>query len=157
MAVDIGEPKHVVQAFVEEGGLTFPTVLDESGAVAREYRLQGHPTSFFIDREGAIRKRHIGPMSESIFEEILGELLGEKSSELEGVSLAPVSLLSEKVRGAPSMVRETYRFAIANPDALSNIPCYCGCGGVGHQSNLDCFVQQVNADGSVVLDDHAFG
>ena len=157
MAVDIGEPKDVVQAFVEEGGLTFPTVLDESGAVAREYRVQGHPASFFIDREGVIRKRHSGQMSESILEEILVELLGEKSSEPEGVSLAPVSLLSEKVREAPSVVREAYRFAIANPDALSNIPCYCGCGGVGHQSNLDCFVQQFNADGSVVLDDHAFG
>jgi hypothetical protein len=155
--VDIGEPQDVVQAFVEEGGLTFPTVLDESGAVAREYRLQGHPTSFFIDREGVIRKRHSGQMSESILEEILVELLGEKNSEPEGVSLAPVSLLSEKVREAPSVVREAYRFAIANPDALSNIPCYCGCGSVGHQSNLDCFVEQFNTDGSVVLDDHAFG
>ena len=155
--MDIGEPKDVVQAFVEEGGLTLPTVLDESGAVARAYRVQGHPTSFFIDREGVIRKRHSGQMSESIIEEVLVELLGEKSPELEGVSLAPVSLLSEKVREGPAVVRKAYRFAIANPDALSNIPCYCGCGGVGHQSNLDCFVQQVNADGSVVLDDHAFG
>lgn len=155
--MDIGEPKDVVQAFVGEGGLTFPTVLDESGAVAREYRVQGHPTSFFIDREGVIRKRHSGQMSESILEETLVELLGEKSSELEGVSLAPVSLLSEKVREAPSVVREAYQFAIANPNTLSKFPCYCGCGDMGHQSNLDCFVQQFNADGSVVLDDHAFG
>lgn len=154
--MDIGESKDVVQAFVAERGLTFPTVLDESGAVAQEYRLRGHPTSFFIDREGVIRKHHIGPMSESLFEKVLGELLGEKGSEPEGVSLAPVSLLSEKVKEAPSVVREAYRFAIANLDTLSKIPCYCGCGAVGHQSNLDCFVDQVNADGSVVLDDHAF-
>ena len=78
-------------------------------------------------------------------------------SGIESVSLAPVSLLSEKVSGAPWVVKQAYRFAIANPDTLSNFPCYCGCGSMGHQSNLDCFVQQFNADGSVVLDNHALG
>ena len=78
-------------------------------------------------------------------------------SGIEGVSLAPVSLLSEKVSGAPWVVKQAYRFAIANPDTLSNFPCYCSCGSMGHQSNLDCFVQQFNADGSVFLDNHALG
>lgn len=73
------------------------------------------------------------------------------------VTLAPESLLSDKVKTAPPVVREAYRFAIANPDTLSQFPCYCGCGAMGHGSNLDCFVDQFNEDGSVVLDNHAFG
>jgi hypothetical protein len=71
------------------------------------------------------------------------------------LKLIPVSALSDKVRAAPDVVRDAYRFAAANPDILSKIPCYCGCGAEGHQSNLACYVKQVNADGSVVFDDHA--
>lgn len=73
------------------------------------------------------------------------------------VELAPVSLLSAKARSAPPIVQEAYRFAVANPEVLSQYPCYCGCGNMGHGSNLDCFVQEFREDGSVVFDDHAFG
>lgn len=55
------------------------------------------------------------------------------------------------------MVQEAYRMAIANPEILEKYPCYCGCGKMGHQSNLDCFVHDVNPDGSIVFDDHALG
>lgn len=72
------------------------------------------------------------------------------------VELAPVSQLSQKVRTAPAVVQEAYRFAIANPDILEQIPCYCGCGAMGHQSDLDCFVESFNPDGSVVFGYHAF-
>jgi hypothetical protein len=69
------------------------------------------------------------------------------------IQLAPVSQLPEKVRAAPVVVQEAYRFAIANPEVLSQIPCYCGCGAMGHESDLDCFIEELNPDGSVA----AFG
>ena len=72
-------------------------------------------------------------------------------------ALAPESALPTKIREAPPSVREAYRFAIANRDILKQIPCYCGCGGEGHESNLDCFVREFNSDGTIVFDDHAFG
>ena len=52
---------------------------------------------------------------------------------------------------------EAYRFALANPDVLKQIPCYCGCGVVGHTSNYDCYVAEINDDGSAILDSHGFG
>ena len=73
------------------------------------------------------------------------------------IQLASVSQLSDKVKEAPPVVQEAYRFAIANPDALSKFPCFCNCGNMGHESNLDCFVSEINADGSVVFDYHALG
>ena len=73
------------------------------------------------------------------------------------IELAPASLLTGKYAQAPPVVSGAYRFAIANQDLLSQVPCYCGCGGMGHGSNLDCFMQGVNPDGSIVFDDHAFG
>lgn len=73
------------------------------------------------------------------------------------VTLAPESALPEFVRGAPPKVKEAYRFAIANPDVLRAFPCYCGCGSVGHKSNLDCYIKTIRPDGSMEFDDHSFG
>jgi hypothetical protein len=52
----------------------------------------------------------------------------------EDLTLAPVSALPDFVRDGSSQVKEAYRFAIANPDVLSVIPCYCGCGAIGHKN-----------------------
>jgi len=74
------------------------------------------------------------------------------------LSLAPESDLPDFVKGQPAQVKIAYRFAMANPDVLSQFPCYCGCGNVGHKNNLDCYVKSFNSDGTVAeFDTHAFG
>ncbi|MEJ5199736.1 MAG: PCYCGC motif-containing (lipo)protein [Anaerolineae bacterium] len=73
------------------------------------------------------------------------------------VKLADVAALPEQVRRAPAAVRTAYQFAAANPDALANVPCYCGCGAIGHKSNLACYVKEFSADGRPVFDSHALG
>ena len=62
-----------------------------------------------------------------------------------------------EVQSAPVSVREAYQFASANPDVMKNIPCYCGCGNVGHTSNYDCYVSNVNKSGDITFDNHALG
>lgn len=48
-----------------------------------------------------------------------------------------------------------YQAAGKSMELLQWIPCYCGCGDhAGHRSSLNCFVKQVNQNGSVVWDDH---
>ena len=71
--------------------------------------------------------------------------------------MAPVSQLSPTAQKAPTRVREAYQFAVANPDLMKQIPCYCGCGAMGHTSNYACYVKEVKPDGSVNFDDHALG
>ena len=66
-------------------------------------------------------------------------------------------MLPAEMQSAPTTVRESYQFAVANPDALKNVPCYCGCGAMGHTSNYSCYVKQVQNDGKVVFDSHALG
>ncbi|MDF2658090.1 MAG: lipoprotein [Paenibacillus sp.] len=52
-------------------------------------------------------------------------------------------------------IRIAYRVAAQAADVLRSMPCYCGCGeSVGHKSNEDCFIQEIDSDGSVVWDDH---
>lgn len=74
LAVDFQESEDVVRPFVQELGLTFPILLDETGDVARDYRVLGLPSSYFVDREGTIRQVHIGAMSEEFMETTLGEI-----------------------------------------------------------------------------------
>ena len=78
------------------------------------------------------------------------------SAEAES-QLASVSQLPQAVRIAPTVVQEAYQFAIANPETLAKFPCYCGCGNMGHESNLHCFIKEFNPDGSIVFDYHALG
>lgn len=87
----------------------------------------------------------------------VGAAAGCSEGQQRELVLAPPAALPNVVRSAPPVVQEAYRFAIANPEALNTIPCYCGCGGVGHTSNLDCYVREFRADGSVALDNHALG
>ena len=73
--MDIGEKRATVQAFVQQQGLTFPTLLDKTGAVSKGYRVLGIPTSFFISREGVIQAQHTGPLSESLIRKYLTQIL----------------------------------------------------------------------------------
>lgn len=66
LSVNIGEKQGEVQAFAEARKLTMHVLLDEDGSIARTYRVSGIPVSFFIDREGVIRARHLGPLSEML-------------------------------------------------------------------------------------------
>ena len=68
---------------------------------------------------------------------------------------APIGDMPPEVHAAPEVVQEAYQFAAANPDVLEQLPCYCGCGGMGHTSNYACYVAEENADGSLVYDGHA--
>ena len=83
-----------------------------------------------------------------------GSAAPESGHELHMASLAD---MPPDVQSAPVTVQQSYQFAVANPDVLQHIPCYCGCGAVGHTSNYDCYVAGANADSSTRFDPHALG
>jgi hypothetical protein len=80
---------------------------------------------------------------------------GQQSSD--PIHLAPMTDMPANVRAAPVNVQEAYRFAAVNPDTLTHIPCYCGCGAIGHTSNYACYVSGKKDDGSLAFDEHALG
>ncbi len=73
------------------------------------------------------------------------------------MGLADHSKLPEFARSAPTAVQEAYLFAIAHPEDLAHQPCYCGCGSMGHESNLHCFIEDIAEDGTISFDTHALG
>src|SRR5574342_83735 len=72
-------------------------------------------------------------------------------------AMAPLTGMPMDVQNAPVVVRQAYQFAAANPDVMKQMPCYCGCGQMGHTSNYACYVAEAAADGAITYDPHALG
>jgi hypothetical protein len=81
------------------------------------------------------------------------------TSSSDEVHLAMLALdqMPMDVQSAPVAVQEAYQFNTANPDIMDDIPCYCGCGDIGHTSNYDCYVSSVDDKGKITYDNHALG
>ncbi|MFN3332280.1 MAG: PCYCGC motif-containing (lipo)protein [Caldilinea sp.] len=73
------------------------------------------------------------------------------------IVLAADDALPAFLNAATPRVRDAYRFAVANPSTLEQIPCYCGCGKMGHTSNLSCYISSATVGGAIVYDEHANG
>ncbi|MBC8334792.1 MAG: hypothetical protein H8E29_05970 [Anaerolineales bacterium] len=71
--------------------------------------------------------------------------------------MASMNEMPAEVQSAPVTVQQAYQFAVANPDVLTKLPCYCGCGDVGHTSNYSCYVAEEESDGDLQFDNHALG
>ena len=54
------ESRAQVAGWVRDRGLTFPVLLDESGAVASAYRVRATPTVILVDRRGQLVGRAVG-------------------------------------------------------------------------------------------------
>jgi hypothetical protein len=70
--------------------------------------------------------------------------------------LAPLHEMPSEVQKSPQTVREAYQFAVAHPEVVQALPCYCGCGPMGHVSNESCYIEARREDG-IVYDNHALG
>ncbi len=79
------------------------------------------------------------------------------SANEKDLAMAPMSDMPAQVQSAPLVTRQAYQFAAANPEVMKHIPCYCGCGTIGHTSNYSCYVSNVDSKGTLTFDDHALG
>ena len=80
------------------------------------------------------------------------------SSQTPGnLHMAPLDQMPAEVQAEPVVVQEAYRFAAANPDVMRQIPCYCGCGPIGHTSVYSCHVSSVDDQGHITFDTHSMG
>lgn len=76
LAVDklVEDTEGSVREFVEEFGLTFDVGFDATDEIVQHYGVRGLPSTFFIDRDGILRQKSLGP--------VFGNLLAD------GVALA---------------------------------------------------------------------
>jgi len=79
------------------------------------------------------------------------------ASEEADLHMMPLDQMPAEVQAAPVVVQQAYQFASANPEIMKDIPCYCGCGNIGHASNYACYVSEAGASGDLKFDNHALG
>lgn len=63
-----------VPDFLEEFGITFPIVLDETGKTVKSYRIIGLPTTVFVDSNGIVNEVFTGPLNKAYIETKISEL-----------------------------------------------------------------------------------
>ncbi len=52
LGVAVDDTELEASRFAQQVGVTYPLALDQTGDVARAYRIQGVPSTYFIDRQG---------------------------------------------------------------------------------------------------------
>ncbi len=74
--INIGDDAISIKQFLEVNSLSFPVLLDTDITVARRYGIPGTPTAFFIDKEGTIKVKVIGPFpSKAAIDSRLSEIM----------------------------------------------------------------------------------
>ncbi len=74
IGVNMAEPAESVRRFVQRLGLTYRILLDLQGEVGDAYQVYMLPITFFIDRQGVLRYRHIGSITDAQLQTYLVQL-----------------------------------------------------------------------------------
>jgi cytochrome c biogenesis protein CcmG/thiol:disulfide interchange protein DsbE len=77
LGVDIQDKDEAGRKFIRDFSLTFPNAPDPSGKVSVDYGVYGVPETFFIDRQGAIRVKHVSAVTDQVFRDMVEALLAE--------------------------------------------------------------------------------
>jgi cytochrome c biogenesis protein CcmG/thiol:disulfide interchange protein DsbE len=83
LGVNLRENEGAVTGFVEDFGISYPILLDRDGDVAGTWRIggpnQGVPSTYFIGRDGVVRKVVFGTVTQRLADEGLALILPEGS------------------------------------------------------------------------------
>lgn len=60
-----------IQRFLNDRGTAYPTVVDEAGKTAIAYGVGGVPETFFLDRNGTIVEKYVGPLNTELLQQKL--------------------------------------------------------------------------------------
>ena len=67
-----------VKKFLSENGYTFPVYYDTEGGAAKAYNALSIPFTVAIDKNGNVKKTHLGAMSEAALESMIKSLIEAK-------------------------------------------------------------------------------
>ncbi|MBI4610713.1 MAG: TlpA family protein disulfide reductase [Candidatus Rokubacteria bacterium] len=63
--------------FIARHGKTYPSGMDPGSRIAIDFGVYGVPETFFIDRAGRIRRKHVGEINDEILSTTIEDLLRE--------------------------------------------------------------------------------
>jgi cytochrome c biogenesis protein CcmG/thiol:disulfide interchange protein DsbE len=77
IGVAIWDTEEEATKFIRREGLDYPSGLDDDGSITIDYGVTGIPEKYFIDREGRLVRKFIGPVSAWDLERVLTGLLAQ--------------------------------------------------------------------------------
>jgi cytochrome c biogenesis protein CcmG/thiol:disulfide interchange protein DsbE len=91
VSVDDAVGKRRIRDFADDLGLTFDILHDSSRAIDRIYQLTGYPVTVIVDREGLIRRRHLGALEWDSYPSraLIASLLGVRIAPDTGRTVGP--------------------------------------------------------------------
>jgi cytochrome c biogenesis protein CcmG/thiol:disulfide interchange protein DsbE len=81
VGVNVWDTADAAEVFLVEFGVAYPTGVDAEGDIALEYGVRGIPEKFFIDADGVVQRKYVGPMPEDALRAALDELLAQASAQ----------------------------------------------------------------------------
>jgi hypothetical protein len=85
---------------------------------------------------------------------VTGALAGNAADMIRPDAAAAWAARPDFVRGNAD-TEAAYEFALYHPNVVEWMPCYCGCVGMGHRSNLDCYLKPEMVNGKTQFEEHA--
>ena len=77
VGVNFQDKDEPARRFLSQFGHTFPNAPDPAGRVSVDYGVYGVPETYFIDRQGRIRFKKVGPVTDELLKQQIEALLGE--------------------------------------------------------------------------------
>lgn len=77
IGINWSDTESKARAYLQEFGITYPNGPDLGRRIGQKYRIRGVPETFFVDKQGNVRKVVIRPMTETELVSIIEQLLGE--------------------------------------------------------------------------------
>jgi peroxiredoxin len=75
VGVNVTDDAQTISNFLTQLGVTYPVLRDQGERAALAYKLTDTPTSFFLDRQGVIRYRYVGPLDTATLDQYTTTLL----------------------------------------------------------------------------------
>ena len=75
VGVAIQDQPDAARKFIADFSLSFPNAPDPDGKVSVDYGVYGVPETFFVARDGTIRAKHVGALSDAVVRAKLDPLL----------------------------------------------------------------------------------
>lgn len=75
LAVNVGQPRDVAEAFVANLKISYPVLLDPYSVTTKRYGVTSVPTTFILDRKGVLRNKILGETGSETFEKMIAGLL----------------------------------------------------------------------------------
>ena len=80
VGVDIWDRPEDALKYIDQYGVNYPNGVDDKGIIAIDYGVRGIPETFFINSQGVLVKKFVGPINAATLRVVLDELLASDAA-----------------------------------------------------------------------------